>query len=313
MKQFLKKTAKKILSSKLFVKFSKGNRFIFVFHDVSNPNSSCYSEHYSSSVEEFRSQIQLIKNCFEIISLEAIVSNRTLNKKKNYAAITFDDGFQSVLTNAFPVLNENNIPFSLFVNGAAIDHNELWVTNALLETDSNYSCRLSQLAKVEFKADEDIVKATMERGHFSKEFVEGYRSENKMPKTYLDKKELNLLLDKGAHIGNHSCDHLVLSNTDEVEVTNQISRNHDCILNYFGIESQHFAIPFGKKEHFDDGVIKKLRDLNYKYIYTTNPNKFKVEDLHNENFLFPRIGLTSESPSELMFYINRSLLKKYNL
>ena len=106
----MKNLIKKFLSNGIFLKLSKNNRFIFVLHDVSNQDSPQFSIHYSTTIKTFEAQMNLLNKQFEIITLEEIVTNKNLDKRKNYAAITFDDGFKSVLQNADPILTKLNIP-----------------------------------------------------------------------------------------------------------------------------------------------------------------------------------------------------------
>lgn len=46
---------------------------------------------------------------------------------RRYAAVTFDDGFVSVLENALPELEARNIPATLFVPTASLGHRPAWV------------------------------------------------------------------------------------------------------------------------------------------------------------------------------------------
>jgi len=67
----------------------------------------------------FKQHIEyLVSNGFNVLSLPEIVD--TLKSKKankdRTVAITFDDGFISVYTNAFPILKAHGLPFTVFVN-----------------------------------------------------------------------------------------------------------------------------------------------------------------------------------------------------
>ena len=93
MIKILKFLIKKIFFKFKFFVFFKGNRFIFLFHDISDYNSLHYSDHYSISKKNFIDQLNLIKKNFKIISLNQLVTNTKLSNFENYASITFDDGF----------------------------------------------------------------------------------------------------------------------------------------------------------------------------------------------------------------------------
>jgi peptidoglycan/xylan/chitin deacetylase (PgdA/CDA1 family) len=312
----LKQFIKLLLSTEIFLKIFKGNRVIFLFHDISNSDSIQFSKHYSTPINNFRNQITLMNKLFEIIPLEEIVSNRNLSKRKNYAAITFDDGFSSIKENVDSFLQNLKIPYTVFLNGAAIEYNQLWVSNLeILKNDDFYKENLLFSAEINKKSEDDLFNTILKTGKFGHRFKDAYKIQNMQPKIYLDKQDIKLLIAKNNLIdfGNHSYDHFVIGSIEHSELKRQICSNHELLVNLTKKDIRHFAIPFGKKEHFNDFTIKELRSLNYNFIYTTNPNKFTSRDLDNKEFLYPRIGVTTETSKQLLFYINRSLFRKLNL
>ena len=64
----------------------------------------------------------LAENNFKVISLEDFVKH--LNNQRAFAdktvLITFDDGYQSIIDNALPVLKEYQFPFTVFINAKPI-------------------------------------------------------------------------------------------------------------------------------------------------------------------------------------------------
>jgi len=308
----VKPTIKHVLATKLFIRILKGNRFIFVFHDVSNSNESHYSKEYSTSIARFREQLDLFQDIFEIISLEQIVTDSHLDKNKNYAAITFDDGFYSVLKNARPILKDRGIPYAIFLNGAAIKDNQLWFSNIEIAGKS-YEEKILNISQTELLEGENPISAIYSRGKFNKYFRENYKLTDKGKKIYLDYEDILLLKEEGVLIGSHSYDHFALGFCDEETARAQIDDNHELLKEIAQKTIQHFAIPFGKKEHYNENTISALKRTGHTYIYSANPNKFTVKDLTNNDFFFPRIGITEQSPKEILFMINRTLFKKYDL
>jgi peptidoglycan/xylan/chitin deacetylase (PgdA/CDA1 family) len=80
----------------------------------------------SSNVEprRFRSQLEgLLSRGFSFVSLRAVLAARETGEPlpQRTAVITFDDGFQSVYTNAWPVLRELRVPATIFVSTAYLD------------------------------------------------------------------------------------------------------------------------------------------------------------------------------------------------
>lgn len=310
----LKDQIKVLLGNTNLLNISKGNRYIFVYHDISNRSSIQHSPHYSTFIDSFKKQIELIYSAFDIVPLNEIVSNERMNPKKNYAAITFDDGFSSILSNAHPILNTYKIPYFVFINGSAVINNQNWLANLEMNTtESSYCDKLLKLSSTNLSEEKDPINAIIRSGYFGKSFRKNYQIKHSTNKLFLNIEDVQYLLTQGVEFGNHSHDHFVLSSTNSEEVDYQISRTQDILQAISTEKINHFAIPFGHKTHYNQSTIDKLRTSGYKYIYTTNPNRFRAQDLEKPDFLFPRICLTNETPEQILFYINRSILKHYNL
>ena len=70
-----------------------------------------YHAIYPEEQKNFKRQMDLLKNKFEVLKSDYFGQ---LSSKKKYAIITFDDGFENLITNAIPILKENKLPFTIF-------------------------------------------------------------------------------------------------------------------------------------------------------------------------------------------------------
>ena len=88
---------------------------VFVFHEVSD-NPSEFTKKYglSLSVAQFKKHINWINDNFTLINPELLITNDEL--PNNAALITFDDGFAGAFENAFPILDQLDIPSVMFMN-----------------------------------------------------------------------------------------------------------------------------------------------------------------------------------------------------
>lgn len=308
----IKPRIKDIIAIKSLLRIFKGNRFIFVFHDVSDPNESHFSIEYSTPISRFHEQLDLFQDIFEIISLEQIVTDKNLNRNKNYAAITFDDGFYSVLKNARPILKERNIPYAVFLNGAAIKDNQLWFSNIEI-AGKPYEEKILRISETTLLEGENPISAIYSRGKFNEYFRSNYKINERGKKIYMDYSDIILLKNEGVLIGSHSYDHFALGFCDRETALVQIEDNDRLLKEITQKTIQHFAIPFGKKEHYNEDTIAALKRTGHTYIYSANPNKFTARDLNEDDFFFPRIGITDETQREILFLINRTLFIKYDL
>ncbi len=63
--------------------------------------------------DRFEAQMKLIKRWSEPVSMDALENQG--NGRKHSVVVTFDDGSESVLNNAYPILKKEGIPFTIFV------------------------------------------------------------------------------------------------------------------------------------------------------------------------------------------------------
>ena len=262
---FLRNVVTKVLSRTVLTGGQK--RFVFLYHDVSDPDSPQYSPLYSTQVGKFKSQLELITRHFNLVPLEEVVTDSSSTKR--LASITFDDGFLSVKEVAFPYLRAHGVPFTVFVNASAIKHNQLF-----------YGPEVSSINRT-------------------------YQT-----KVFLDEGDIKDLASKGVAIGNHSFSHKVLANCDEATLRQEVLDNKRYIESLTGTAVRHLALPFGKREHYNEEVLNFCYSVGHDYVYTTNPSYF---DLTRKLQLIPRVAILNESPEELLFAINRPLIKKIDI
>ncbi|WP_375177319.1 polysaccharide deacetylase family protein [Marinobacter mobilis] len=137
----------------LFAGVCRADLVILQYHHVSDatPPST------STSQSLFRAQLDMIAELdLEVVPLET-GSRAALRGELNDSqqlAITFDDAYSSVLTNAVPLLLERNLPFTIFVNTDSVGHQgylnwqQLTELNAqTLVTIANHSADHSHLVR----------------------------------------------------------------------------------------------------------------------------------------------------------------------
>lgn len=81
----------------------------------------------SVTPSEFRQQMQLLReHKMEVVSLDVLLARLQQQQPlpDNWVAITFDDGFANVFTNARPILREFGYPYTMFLGPALIDRHE---------------------------------------------------------------------------------------------------------------------------------------------------------------------------------------------
>ena len=127
---------------------------------------------------------------------------------------------------------------------------------------------------------------------------------------YLSPTEIQDLQSRAVIIGSHSASHRVLRGVGNTTLEAEIADNAS-FLKGLGIETRHFALPFGKREHYSSSVLKALRRHGYPTVYTTNPRDFVPAG--NDEVLVPRICVAGQSVEELSFSVLRTLFQAIDL
>jgi len=78
-------------------------------------------------INTFRWQMELLADCFNVIPLhEAVLALTTERMPPRAVCITFDDGYRSVHDFALPILQEFNLPATIFVTSGYIGEGNMW-------------------------------------------------------------------------------------------------------------------------------------------------------------------------------------------
>lgn len=104
----LKHSIKRFLASFLPSESRGGNLVVLTYHSI-NPDYA-----FSVKPKDFEEQIRYLSTNFNLINLETIDSLGKENKR-DFIAITFDDGYEDNYHFAFPILKKYNIPATIFI------------------------------------------------------------------------------------------------------------------------------------------------------------------------------------------------------
>lgn len=96
--------------------FDHSDNSILMYHSVGE------AEQWGNvSTERFRSDLAYVAEHFEVVDLPDVISTANSTKK---VAITFDDGFRNFYSNALPVIEDLNVPATVFVTLGFVAGNE---------------------------------------------------------------------------------------------------------------------------------------------------------------------------------------------
>ena len=102
-----------------FIPRSNSRKIILLYHSVGDSL-------WSISPESFKEQMEWLKSNVHLTNLDSILNfNNEDNKKKNHieVAVSFDDGYKSLVSNVLPIVKKLKIKPSVFINTSCIKEN----------------------------------------------------------------------------------------------------------------------------------------------------------------------------------------------
>lgn len=98
----------------------KQSATVIVYHGIGESSSATDSDLFVTR-EAFEQQMAFLARHREVVPLESVVPGATVRTRRRAVALSFDDGFRSVLTVAAPVLERHGFPATAFVTTRWID------------------------------------------------------------------------------------------------------------------------------------------------------------------------------------------------
>lgn len=200
---------------------------ILLYHrveDVQNdPHKLCVGK------DNFYNQIKFLKENFNIIPLAKLAQDiRNGQVENNTMAITFDDGYADNLYNALPILQEYNVPATIFLTAGYIGQNKPFYWDGPEGADLNE-------------------KATSGPGR---------------PMTLDEAKWLSN--SRLVEIGGHTIGHPKLAKLTESEQFKEIQGGKAMLEEMLNIPLLSFAYPFGSKNSFTPETVSMAKKAGYR-------------------------------------------------
>jgi len=236
------------------------------------------------SVENLRAQLQLLKECYHVVSPDEVrdwvVDGKELPERA--VLLTCDDGLRNVLTDMTPILQEEGVSCLFFVLGASAAQNSqrLWYEELYLlllaAPAGNYILdglgdgqggELGMNVELQDRAQRrsawwNLVKRLSQHDQPAREtFIERSRLRFGLPDRWnaertsseaqrrrfglLNRSELRQLVDQGMSVGSHTLNHPMLSQQTSELAWKEISESRTSLEDAIGIPVWALAYPFG--------------------------------------------------------------------
>jgi peptidoglycan/xylan/chitin deacetylase (PgdA/CDA1 family) len=244
--------------------------------------------------EWFESCIREISSVRQVLPLQEVARD----KGKGTCALTFDDGLQSVVDVAHPVLSERGLPYTVFLctdvltGGPVpwfmrIDHLTAAIGSDPLRAEWHLgegNAKSSYEVKVALK---EIPLDLILSGLARLEQVHGIAP----PATqglFMSPSDISQLSADGVCFGAHTHRHPILSTLSTADQRDEIETSRDEVERLSGIRPSQFAYPNGSRLDFDSSTESMLRASGFTNGYTTIQRHLSTSD---EALALPRIGI----------------------
>jgi peptidoglycan/xylan/chitin deacetylase (PgdA/CDA1 family) len=214
----------------------------------------------------------------------------------NTALLTFDDGYYDIYKNAYSFLKKNEIPFTIFPITKILENNYIkWddrLTNYIFNTNKNiinteisgktYSYKLNN------RNDRKncIIEIVNLLQKYNMNFIELYLTRLKKELNICDKREsiylswkeiFKLSKDPLVTIGAHTHSHVNLTKIDIKVAEKEILKSKKIIEEKIGKKCYIFSYPFGRKNDFNEDIIKILKKNKFKIALSTIPGRINLK------------------------------------
>lgn len=301
---------------RLFAFVNRGRPVVLVFHGVTAeaPGHLCNHEGLHLHRPIFERLMKFIASRYRTVPLSRVVdglAGRALPERA--VAITFDDGYRNVLTQAGPVLKSLGIPATLFVATDFVYRQDMLWTDRLLSALHLTRERHLLLATpagaldLPLSSDADKIAADRrllamckalpdaERVAWLNRIVESLGvDEARLATAWPDHApiapgELRRLPEFGIEVGSHTCSHAIVTRMSAEQAARELTESKRLIESSTDRACEHFSYPNGGPADFDTHTRQRVIDAGYRGAVTTI--KTAVSESHDP-YAIPRCTLT---------------------
>ena len=280
----------------------------------------------STSRESFKAQMRFLREHYRIASMEEVCGElRSDSISAPGIAITFDDGYRSVYTTAFPILREYNIPATVYLTLETVETGQVaWydcVFLAMSMVPSGKLCfDLEGPWHFELNSPQQRLHAALEVVAFLRSLPNSRRRElfalfeRKMDLSasaisgrILTWEQIHTMSRAGISFGSHTLTHPVVSQLSQAELAAELSDSKRLLEERIGSPVLDFAFPFGKVSDCSDAALEMLSHCGYRSAVTTIPG---VNTPRLNQYELRRLQVGCDiSLSRFAFDLNQALLR----
>lgn len=318
--------------------------YVVMYHYVRNISDSRYRGIKGLEISDFELQIQYLKENFNIIKMEDVISaNKNGSALPEKACLlTFDDGYIDHYTNVFPILNKHDIQGTFFIPARILDEKYILDVNKIhyilangeiedisrdlikeldiLNKESRINVTSNELynelaiANRFDNKDTIFVKRVLQnaidedlRGIIVDKLFEKYvdiSNDILFDELYMTREQLKVMKDNGMYIGVHGYNHYWLGKSDYNLISSDIQSSLETLSEYINTDEWVMNYPYGS---YNDDTLKIVKDKGGVVGFST---EVRVADIDIDNILtLPRFDTNDFPPKSEKFidYVSRKI------
>jgi peptidoglycan/xylan/chitin deacetylase (PgdA/CDA1 family) len=258
---------------------------VLCYHRVGTGGIPFFSE---LPAEVFEAQMRYIRRRYRVVSLDELCEElRRPRQKKDAVAVTFDDGYRDLYTQALPTLKKYRIPATIFLPIASIESGEVpWYDRIFLALrvfaqeqldvtlDVRRIFRLDSL-QARFEAAAAIIGYLRtipddQRRAYCRGLEERFvLPADQLKDRMLTWEQIHEMSREGITFGSHTMTHPAVSQLSAAQLERELGDSKRILEQRIGREAPHFAYPFGKPEDCGRAAVSVLQRYGYGSAGTT--------------------------------------------
>jgi peptidoglycan/xylan/chitin deacetylase (PgdA/CDA1 family) len=240
--------------------------------------------------ELFETQMRFLRENYRVISLdEACRELSSGAKSEPGVVITFDDGYRSAYTVAFPILQKYHLPATIYLTVDSIETGQVaWYDRVFLAMavapSGELQLDLPSPCRFQLSSPEDRLRAALEVVALLRTLPDSHRREcstllenkiglpqNALSSRVLTWEEIHTMHQSGIGFGSHTLTHPVVSQLAPVELEQELGASKCILEKKLGVPVLDFAFPFGKTSDCSSAALEMLSRCGYRSAVTTVP------------------------------------------
>jgi L-malate glycosyltransferase len=282
-----------------------------MFHRVLPPGEECHDPELATSTDAFAGFLDWLSENYRVLPIDELVKchGKPANPRRPLCAITFDDGWVDNYLHAFPLLEERQLPATIFLPLRFIGtkrrfwQEQLWLTMKNLDPELQRRLILNAASGLPWfpvAAESCQSPAALRRflltrpSQEAEEFVDRLVEAAGLPaahggRAFLDWDEVRKMQGMGISFGSHTVNHRLLTQMEPASAATEIRQSREELTAHLKEAVPGFAYPWGAACGF---TRNEVRQAGYDFALTTRPGLVK-EDM--DAWMLPRIAISNST------------------